>query len=222
MDWITLAEHADTLLAAATGICALLFHKKLWSFLASAYHAITGVGRGVAQLSELTQTVQRIERQLMPNGGKSLHDIVHLIRAELGAVQVDLTKVTGVLRISWDSLGSIGLFYANADGLFTYASVALIKWLRRSEAQLRGRGWLSAVVPESRDAVAAEWDSCVADRRDFLMRFAVCDADGAVFEVIATASPVIPSGGSDPVMWVGTIRKAMANEARYRLSADEE
>ena len=223
MEYIEIVEHAGKLLAALVTIAGLVFSKRLLGAIKGAGHAIANFGSGIAHLHELTDTVRRIERQLMPNGGKSLHDIVHLIRAELAVVQGDVNKVTGVLRISWDSLGSIGMFYADPQGSFTYASAVLSRWLRRGEAQLLGRGWLSAVVADFREEVAAEWDSCVRDQRDFLMRFAVSDPEGAVFEVIASAAPITSTGSREPVMWVGTVRKVMAGESKlHKLSMDEE
>lgn len=223
MEYIEIVEHAGKLLAALVTIAGLVFSKKLWGRTVAAGRAIASFGSGIAHLSELVETVRRIERQFLPNGGKSLHDIVHMIRAELALVQGDVTKVTGVLRISWDSLGSMGMFYADPQGAFTYASTVMCRWLRRGEAQLLGRGWLSAVVADFREEVATEWASCISDRRDFLMRFAVTDSEGAVFEVIATAAPVTSSGSTAPVMWVGTVRKVLAHEASlHRISMDEE
>lgn len=223
MEYIEIVEHAGKLLAALVTIAGLVFSKRLWGGVKSAGHAVASFGSGIARLPELVETVRRIERQFLPNGGKSLHDIVHMIRAELALVQGDVTKVTGVLRISWDSLGSMGMFYADPYGSFTYASAVMCRWLRRGEQQILGRGWLSAVVADFREEVATEWDSCIRDHRDFLMRFAVADSEGAVFEVIATAAPVTSTGSTDPVMWVGTIRKVLVGEKTlHRLSMDEE
>lgn len=212
MDWL---KHLDLIVGAALSLLALAFSKHLWQVAGWVFRKT-----GLPRLVRLVETVERIDAQLSPNGGKSLHDAVHHIRDDLSKVQGDVAKLSGALQVSWDTLGHVGVFYAAPDGAWTYVSTLLARWLGREH--LTGLGWLSCVHPSDREAVKAEWGSCLRDRRDFLMRFALGREDGTVMDVIATATPVPGTQSPDPVMWVGTVRKAIAGETLHTLSRDEE
>lgn len=217
---VLVADHIDTVLAAAAALAGIVFSPKLWRAARSTWNATTGFFSGLSQVGEVVETVKRIDEQVGANGGRSLHDIVKMMREELATTQASVLQLSGVMRFSFDSLGTIGMFYADAQGAFTYASSLLVRWLRRPEQSLRGRGWLSAVWIDDRERVSDEWSNCIRDRRDFLMRFAMSSPQGALFNVIATASPVMTDNG--PVMWVGSIRKELPGEAAFSLSRDEE
>ena len=167
------------------------------------------------QLEELTERAESIDRQVKPNGGKSLHDAVTRIGKELHGVGRDLHRVSNILRISWDALGNFGVFYTDEHGMNTYASATYLKWVNRTESEISGRGWINAVYPADRNAVVKEWDACVADKRDFTFRYRLTNGSDS-FMVYCSASPLHDKDGT-VMMWVGMLRKTLPDEGEAIL-----
>jgi PAS domain S-box-containing protein len=158
------------------------------------------------QLATLVEQVRRIDHQVHPNGGKSLNDMVRGVARELGEVRASQHVTHNVLRISWDALGTFGVFYTDTAGDNTYCSSAYLKWVNRTEREMAGYGWVNAVHPDDRTGVVAEWEACLRDERDFAMDYRMLRVDGAVFAVHTSASPLRSEGG-EIIQWVGMVRR---------------
>ena len=168
------------------------------------------------QMGQLLDKVKSIDHQVQPNGGKSLHDMVRLLGDGLDSVKSNVHVVSNVLRISLDSLGNFGVFYADANGDLTYASSAYLKLVNRTERQMLRLNWINAVVEEDRERVFEEWLDCIKHNRDFDMRFRMNGVVGEV-TVAVTASSVSEADGK-VLLWVGAVRRepysASFNERR--------
>lgn len=170
------------------------------------------------QMQELITRVKAIDHQVHPNGGKSLHDMISLLGGALDSVRSNVHVVSNVLRISLDSLGNFGVFYADTHGDITYASAAFLKLVNRTERQMLRLNWLNAVVPADRERVCDEWLDCIKHNRDFDMHFRMVGVVGEV-TVAMTASSVAEDSG-EVLMWVGAVRREPPGRAIIERRAD--
>ena len=202
---------------AVIGVFVALGFKK-WGLpvVIKAGRSVAGVFRGIGALAELPQympsiqrlanieqTVAKIYKEVMPNGGSSLRDAVS--RTEIGlAVAINTT------RAQWNGQGMFAVAESDPHGHLIWANSTYLKWVNRIEREVRGTGWINSVGVADRERVRREWDSCVADVRDFCMEFKMRHSSGTEFNVLATATPVTDGIGGPVVKWVSVIQQRNA------------
>ena len=188
-------------IASIVTIMATLGFKKWgWPRVRSVASASSRFFHGVAAIGELQSTVNKIHKEMVPNGGGSLRDVVN--RTEQA-----LTVFINASRAQWDGMGLFGVFEALPTGEFIYVNSVLQKWTNRSEGEFRGHGWVNSISPHDRDAVREEWESCVEDSRECCIEFRMRRVDGTEFPVLWTASPVTNRTNGPVVKWVGVVRR---------------
>lgn len=188
------------LASIATLMVTLGFKKWGLPRVRSVASASTRFFKGVAAIGDLQDTVSKIHKEVTPNGGGSLRDVVN--RTEMA-----LTVFINSSRAQWDGMGMFGIFEALPDGEFSYVNGVLQKWTNRSERDFMGYGWVNSVAASDRERVRQEWESCTEDIREFSMEFRMRRADGTEFQVLWTASPVTNRTNSPVVKWVGVVRR---------------
>lgn len=133
----------------------------------------------------LESTVQSILAQLLPNGNTSARDA-------LTRVEATVSEMAATQRVRMDADQTSGYFDADADGLWLWASSALLDWMDAHPNTVQGMGWLSRIADFDRERVRAEWRECVADRREFRMRCMLArNGSGAEQVVEIVAQPVV-------------------------------
>lgn len=168
-DWLELgaavAAFAGSLWKGRWVLCRM---KSAWLYL-------TGVGALGEQLAELNArlsdsvassqetlaALREIRSQLRPNGGSSLHDVVHAMAAAQRAR---------------DDREAAPLFWTDADGKLTHANRAYQQLTGRTAAELHGSGWVNTVAVEDRERVLELWRDAVAEGRDLDDRYRLRDA----------------------------------------------
>ena len=176
------------------------FKKWGWPHVRSAASASARFFKGVAAIGDLQETVSKIHKEVVPNGGGSLRDVVN--RTEMA-----LTVFINSSRAQWDGMGMFGIFEALPSGEFSYVNGVLQKWTNRSELSFKGHGWVNSIAAADREAVRQEWESCTEDIREFNMEFNMRRADGFEFPVMWNATPVTNRSGGPIVKWVGVVRR---------------
>ena len=194
----------NTIGGALASFAALMvtigFGKWGWPRVRSAVGASARFFKGVAAIGDLQETVSKIHKEVVPNGGGSLRDVVN--RTEMA-----LTVFINSSRAQWDGMGMFGIFEAYPSGEFNYVNGVLQKWTNRSELSFKGNGWGNSISAPDREAVRQEWESCTEDVREFSMKFNMRRADGVEFPVLWTATPVTDRNGGPIVKWVGVVRR---------------
>lgn len=194
----------NTIGGALASFAALMvtigFGKWGWPRVRSAVGASARFFKGVAAIGDLQETVSKIHKEVVPNGGGSLRDVVN--RTEMA-----LTVFINSSRAQWDGMGMFGIFEAYPSGEFNYVNGVLQKWTNRSELSFKGNGWVNSISAPDREAVRQEWESCTEDVREFSMKFNMRRADGVEFPVLWTATPVTDRNGGPIVKWVGVVRR---------------
>lgn len=103
--------------------------------------------------------VSIVERELQPNGGGSLRDMVQRIDWRVGAAD------------AWNRAlvehHGLPVWEADASGEWMWCSRGLCLMFGAGTDRLYGMGWVSLISPDDRDRVVTEWRHAIADRRDF-------------------------------------------------------
>lgn len=160
---------------------------------------VAEVREGLAMLSPLDARVQAIEQQLGPNGGKSagakldrVHDMTRRIDARLSATM---------------NVIATAVFDADADGMFVGVNRAFEVLTGYSNAEVTGRGWLSAVHPDDRGRVAEDWVRATKDKRIFECDFRIRHRAGVVFvRVHGEAKPTCDED-DNCIGWMGAFHE---------------
>lgn len=130
--------------------------------------------------SSVLKELQQIRGELQPNGGSSLHDVVHAIAAAVRAR---------------DDREDVPLFWTDGLGRLTHVNRAYVRRSGRSREELVGSGWINFVYPSDRERVLDRWRQAVAEARDFDEVFRVTDTDGQPRTVHGTATRLLQSSG---------------------------
>lgn len=132
-----------------------------------------------AMPSQVADMRKTINAELTPNGGGSMRDLVVATAARTTAAEARSRAVLSQLHVPfWES---------DAAGLCTYYSREIAMLSGWTPADAEGRGWISTIHPDDREAVLTEWGRCIADGREFTMDYAFVTPDGRRIEVRAEA-----------------------------------
>lgn len=186
--------------ATATACVALGFKKWGWPRVRKMGAGISRFCHGIASIGQLQATVDKIHKEVVPNGGSSLRDAVN--RTELA-----LTVFINTTRAQWDGMGMFGICEFNPEGELTYANGTYLKWVNRPEPAVLGSGWINCLVPRDRARVRAEWESCVDDQREFRCDYTLVREDGTELNVTGTRTPVSERPNGPVLKWVGLVQR---------------
>jgi len=128
----------------------IVWVKQIRKFLASVWKKT--LGSRAAQLN-------RIEQELISNGGTSIRDALKRIETrlnEIDAFQRASLNVHDVAIIRFDVNGKV----VNINREFQRLTTA-------SLVETRGDGWINVIHPEVRDSVLNKWYHAVKDQREF-------------------------------------------------------
>ena len=165
----------------------------------------------ISHLQSIEQTLGTIRKEVLPNGGGSLRDAVNMTRDTAQRTEQALAIFINASRAQWDGMGMFGVIERDGHGNVTYANNTLQKWLNRSERDMLGGGWINAIAHADRERVRDEWESCIADVREFSMSYHMVRADGTEFPVSVVSTPVLEIASRGIAKWVGVIRREQGN-----------
>lgn len=222
------------LTAVATLFAAIGFKRWGWPPIRRVFTNVGGFCRGIGAVSELPQyidvlrgvknmetTVDRIHKEVIPNGGSSLRDAVTMTRDTVKRTETALALFINTSRAQWDGMGMFAVFECTPDGGYAYTNSVYQRWTNRSDTELLGYGWINALVHADRERVRVEWDSCVEDRREFAMSFRIRGAHGEEIPVLCTATPVTETHHGPVAKWVGVIRRNNPQETGAMQCAND-
>lgn len=142
----------------------ILSFRESWSMIATK----------VARVDAMSQSLQRIEDELRPNGGGSLRDLVARIDRRLSTVEVDARLQREMQRAIASSPANAGLLEMNSAGECVWASS---EWLRLAKVTLHdviGWGWVNALHQYDRERVLSEWPTAVEQKRVYTDTLRLC------------------------------------------------
>lgn len=194
----------------AAFVTALTALKLLVSvFMPLARKMVVGVKAAVAtvkRIGSVMDTVEKMSKYIGPNGGSSLMDKVNKLGDKIDELHQSLearfSELQTTVRVSMD-LSKELWWETDSMGGFVWVSRKYLEVINSRTVDMLGNGWVSTIHPDDRPAVFTEWKRCVADARDFRMKYRLIDSDGNTLNVRSFASPLKKS---DHVVagWLGS------------------
>ncbi len=118
----------------------------------------------------------------------------------------------------------VGIFETDADGRRRYVNQRwrdLTGVIHDVEAAVAGGAWGSVVHPDDRARVAAEWESALAEGREYTGRYRYLRPDGTVAWVDSAATAIRADDGT-VTRWLGSVSDVTGQvEASQRLADSE-
>jgi hypothetical protein len=183
------AGQAATALTAIGGLVAAAYGWFAWALPRIkdvwANRPMAVVRAGIETLTIDTREMRRlgeIEARKGSDRGQALDVLTREFRQFRGKVDA---------LVAADPL--IATFDAAPDGTLTSASETLQTWTGRNLEQLQRWGFVTAIATSDRLRIRGEVDSLARDVRRTVLQFALVDAGGKEFQVIARWTP-IPEG----------------------------
>jgi PAS domain-containing protein len=185
---------------------------KVWPVLVGfqAMAELPAIAHTCAKLDDAIKSqdirLQRVMKEVMPNGGSSLRDAVTRIEVSVGDQSQYLRVMAGTMRANLDSDPYRALFETDAHGANLWVNKTYLRWVNRSVQEMLGWGWLACVCDADRERVRDEWLQSVKERRQFQARYFLVDSAGSRIEVDCHVVP-IPEGSSVVERFIGVIRR---------------
>jgi PAS domain S-box-containing protein len=130
--------------------------------------------------TETLAVVAKIRSELQPNGGSSLHDVVHSILAAQRAR---------------DDRDDTSLFWTDAEGRMTHVNRAYLQLSGRTREELLGTGWVNVIASDDRYRITKLWRDAISEQRDFDETFLVQDMTTNTQQIHARATRLLGTGG---------------------------
>lgn len=151
---------------------------------------------------ELKTGMDDVRKQLKPNGGTSIFDIVNDVKkksAETSSVVTEISEgMTKMRAYQWGFVETVTekpVFEANEQGHCVRVNAAYAKLAERNSPELLGSGWENFVCYSDRARVFDEWSDAIARKRIFESKYKVQSKSGKCYSVDVTAIPVLDDNG---------------------------
>lgn len=156
----------------------------------------------VGRVSQAMDSVERMNKELGPNGGASIKDQVN--RIDRLTARVDARQVALMASLPEP------MFWTDANGEFEMANRAMEDLTGFSRAHLMGMEWVSAVHPLDQTRVSKEWigpdDGAVKQKRAWITNCRILTQSGKILQVHIEAHPVRESFGDHLLVgWHGVV-----------------
>lgn len=160
--------------------------------------------------ANLAAAVTDISKQLKPNGGTSIFDVIKHANAvserNNQAIQNLATDITRIRAFQWafaEALTDKPVFEANDKGECVRVNGSYAKLAERNSPELLGSGWENFIFSSDRQRVFEEWTDAIQRRRIFESSYRVQSRSGRVYDIKCTAIPIFDDDGRKVTAYVG-------------------
>jgi PAS domain S-box-containing protein len=144
-------------------------------------------------LTRVHDQVDKIFKEIIPNGGGSIKDKVNFMSKEI----ITNTKMTEQIfhRQRWmmDHRAE-AIFEAQLSGEYFWVNKPYCKLVGRDSSHLLGHNWKNTILEEDRERVVSNWEASVKDERNFEDEYRIIMPDGKIIKVVCSANPVCGHG----------------------------
>jgi len=197
---------------AAIGAATLgIFYKSIAKFIyKKVYLFLTRVKQmflipSSCPIPHVSKLLFEIQKELKPNGGGSLRDVINRIEKELKKTSKKVSYLQISSEIMSDTL-DIRRWAADKDGKLNFVNTPLKHLIGDSNAQsYYGDGWTNFVAKEDRDSAIHEWNRCVASGIDYHDTFFVQNSITGKKIKISSHAKVAKSESGQIEGWLGII-----------------
>jgi PAS domain S-box-containing protein len=184
--------------------------------LSSLEQKINGHEEVKKRLIKLEEVNVEIKKELTPNGGSSMKDVITKLAETMVRVEGSMTAMTeqaSRMEARQQSLLNsvdIPVFETDLSGKCTFANKSYLKLIGRTFDEVKGNGWINSIHPDDRVRVREQWDSAIHDMRSVELTYRVMGGDKSVYEVFCEASPIEGaangySGHFETIKRIGTL-----------------
>lgn len=185
----TLLNDAEKIVGALTVIAGAV--AAAWKFVYTPFKTWR------AKRTDHYANIEKVLKELLPNGGSSLRDAVNRI-------EVRLISESESRRQNMNALG-LAFWEADADGSTVFASEHLAKLVGLPRERVLGNGWITNLCDEDRNRVVQAYLQSIEQQRMFIDDYTFEHGDGKLVHVHAESQPIY-SGGRI-IGWVGVLRE---------------
>lgn len=151
----------------------------------------------------LATAVSEISKQLKPNGGTSIFDVVNRANTKIDNLAEDVSRVRAFQWAFAEALTDKPVFEADEKGACVRVNGAYAKLAERNSPELLGSGWENFVSPQDRQRVFEEWSEAVNRKRIFESIYNVHSRSGRRYQIKCTAIPIFSDDGRKVTAYVG-------------------
>jgi len=137
----------------------------------------------VKKINKTIITIEKIEEEFKPNGGGSLRDAINRIENSLLLEQQTRRVMSMALEVA--------IIESNADGFYLWVNQAFTNISGLTPTDAKNYGWVTAIDPKEREAVTAEWELAIKQKRTFQMEYRIVNINtGIPTKVSALSFPI--------------------------------
>ena len=151
------------------------------------------------RLENLEEVNKEIKKELTPNGGLSMKDVVVSLATTVKRIETAtsiMTSQASRMEARQHSLLNtieIPTFETNAAGECVFANKAYLELINRTADEVKGFGWVNIIHPDDRAKVRNEWDAAIRDNRNFELAYRVVCKGRVTYDVYCAAEPIAGS-----------------------------
>lgn len=138
---------------------------------------------------------------------------IQQIEMQLNSTAENTTAAIAMARATWDTLADTPVWQSDALGMCVHVSRPMLRVLERQAGEMLGDNWRQIIAQSDRPLVYAEWNECIAHKRDFDLTYHWVTSDGKKIKIHANANRIISASG-EIIGWVSFVtlldRKAIA------------
>lgn len=167
MDWQQLSG-----MAAVAGASAIAL-RWLWKTIPCVYQRLRynmfGIGDLKTDIEKMHDTLDHIVTELRPNGGSSIRDSLN--RIELRQVLQEQRQKAILTDMS------VGVFETDTGGNVIWVNRKYLRMTGRAPSEVNGTGWVNTIAERDRERVMAEWQTAIAEEREFESEYLIITPD---------------------------------------------
>lgn len=149
------------------------------------------------QMIDLPEKVDKIVKEVSPNSGTSMKDVVN---------RIEFRQILQEQKAhAYVSHSPVAFYETDLDGNCMWANKAYLRLLERSEEEITGKGWITAIYPEDKAKVVEVWESAIADKREYAFDYRMVSSSGRIIDLHGEAYPLRDPSGK-VLGYVGTIQ----------------
>jgi PAS domain S-box-containing protein len=156
------------------------------------------------KLEGLEGTLEYVEKELKPNSGGSIKDIVNDVKKSVQAIESTHMDTQKLISLALDKLDQrqrimlndheCGIFETDADGLCVWINKRYSELTGRSFDEMRGYGWTATIHDEDRERIQENWNSAMHSHSYFEYTYRFRKPTGEELRVSCKASPIRSNG----------------------------
>lgn len=157
------------------------------------------ITKAIAYIEGISEKLEKVSKELQPNGGGSIKDQVKQIANDI--------KIMRVEKDATFYLSKEPSFKSDEKGYYTSINYSLGQLVGVSESELLGLGWLNYIALEDKDRIWEEWENIMESGKEISLFYGI--KNPTTMEVIPVKCRAVINRDNDKILSViGTIEPA--------------